>query len=120
MRIIIIILLLLFLSVPFTIGKTVKSHCLQSQKYQQPTCVDNLIYLVQDETQSFRSRNSAIWTLGQLGNKKALTALQKYYTGNIPRKESLDKNLSQYELKKAINLVSGGINITAIFWRYGY
>jgi len=54
-----------------------------------------------------------------LGDSRALPTLQKYYTGNIPNREPLDGVISQYELKKAINLTSGGVNLTAIFWRYG-
>ncbi|MDD4026597.1 MAG: HEAT repeat domain-containing protein [Candidatus Shapirobacteria bacterium] len=77
-----------------------------------------MISLLEDENRGFRARNSAIWALGQLGNPNSLPTLQKFYTGNIPDREPLDKTISQYELKKAINLTSGGKNITAIFWRY--
>jgi hypothetical protein len=57
--------------------------------------------------------------LGQYGDNRALPALQNYYTGDIPEKEPLDKMISQYELKKAIKLAKGGLNITALFWRIG-
>jgi len=72
--------------------------------------------LLKDENRSFKSRNSAIWALGQIGDARALPVLQSFYTGNIPPKESLNDDISQYELKKAINLAGGGTNLTAIFW----
>lgn len=122
--------LLFFVMGCIRIGDSVKSRCQEAKRgYGGPTspaasqehgdCVEALINLLNDENKSFRSRNSAIWALGQLGDGRALSVLQKYYTGNIPPRESLDKTLSQYELKKAINLASGGLNITSYIWRNG-
>lgn len=103
------------------IGFDVKNQC-QEAKREYPAetdCVGALMTLVQDEGKSFRTRNSAIWALGQSGDKRALPVLEKYYTGVIPDREPLDKSLSQYELKKAIALVKGGFNMTAFVWRFG-
>lgn len=111
--------ILLFVTTFTWIGNDVKTQC-QAAKWQYGgNCPDALISLLNDENQSFRSRNSAIWALGQLGDNRALPVLQSYYTGNIPDREPLNGVISQYELKKAINLTGGGINITAIFWRHG-
>lgn len=99
------------------IGKNVKNQCRQSMREYGGDCVPALITLLNDENKSFRARNSAIWALGQLGDSQALPALQKYYTGNVSRKESFDKVISQYELQKAIKLTSGGFNLTAFLWR---
>lgn len=102
------------------IGYDVKNQCRQVQQdYGSNTCTQNLISLLQDKNRSFASRNSAIWALGQLGNPDSLSVLESFYTGNIPDREPLNETISQYELKKAINLVNGGTNLTAIFWRYG-
>lgn len=100
------------------IGYEVKNKCQEAKKEYRGDCVGALINHLNDEKKDFRSRNSAIWALGQLGDSRALPILEGYYTGNISAKEPLDKAISQYELKKAINLTSGGINITSIFWRY--
>lgn len=100
------------------IGYDVKSHCQSAQLQYEGDCVDALIQVLDDKHQSFRTRNSAIWALGQLGNSKALPILESYYTGSIPDRESLDSTISQYELKKAIKLVGGGFNLTAIVWRH--
>lgn len=106
------------------IGYEAKSLC-QNAKWQylpadrqvDGDCVEALMLQLDDEHQGFRARNHAIWALGQLGDKRALPLLQKYYTGNIPDREPLDEMISQYELKKAINLAEGGTNITAFIWR---
>jgi len=118
--------LLFFVVTCFWIGYEVKTQC-QDAKREYPTsptasrgqadCVEALLMLLNDENISFRARNSAIWALGQLGDRRALPILQGYYTGIIQNKESFDKTISQYELKKAINLTSGGLNITAFFWK---
>lgn len=100
------------------IGFDVKSKCFDAKKEYGGSCVESLTKLVEDENRGFGARNSAIWALGQLGSLESLPVLQKYYTNIIPDREPLDQTISQYELKKAINLVSGGKNITAIFWRY--
>jgi len=112
------IFILFFVITCTWIGFDVKIKCLDAKKDYHGSCVESLISLLEDENRGFRARNSAIWTLGQLGDSRALPVLQKFYTGKIPPREPLDKTISQYELKKAINLTSGGKNITAIFWRY--
>ena len=111
------IFLLFFVIICIWIGRDAKSRCQQAKGEYGGDCVEALIALLNDESKGFRARNSAIWALGQLGDSRALPVLQGYYTGNIPPKEPLDKTISQYELKKAINLTSGGFNATAIFWR---
>lgn len=113
------VLLFLLVITCLLIGSDVKKQCQEAKREYGDDCVEALIRLVNDEKKDFRTRNSAIWALGQLGDRRALSTLQKYYTSNIPPKESLFKTISQYELKKAIELTSGGFNLTAIFWRNG-
>lgn len=120
------IFLLFFVVTCFWIGYEVKSQCQEVKREyggdlpaDRQDCVEALITLLNDEDKGFRARNSAIWALGQLGDSRALPFLQRFYTGNIPAKESLDKSISQYELKKAINLTSGGFNMSAVIWRNG-
>lgn len=113
------IFILFFVITCTWIGYDVKQKC-QDAKYQYGgNCTEALILLLNDENRGFRDRNNAIWALGQLGDPNALPVLQSYYTGDTPEREPLDKVISQYELKKAVNLTSGGKNITAIFWRFG-
>lgn len=110
-------LILFFLGIGW-IGYEVRYQCQKSQSKFDGDCVETLSQVLQDDSQSFSDRNSAVWALGQLGDARALPTLQKYYTGDIPEREPLNETLSQYELKKAINLTSGGQNIIAIFWRW--
>lgn len=111
------IFLLCFFIGSVWIGYEAKSLC-QNAKWQYGgDCVEALIDQLNDKNQGFRARNHAIWALGQLGGSRALPVLQSYYTGNIPSREPLDEVISQYELKKAVNLTRGGANITAFIWR---
>jgi hypothetical protein len=121
------IFLLFFVILCSWIGYEVKNQCQSAKREYLPVdrqvadmdCVEALISVLNDENKDFRSRNDAVWSLGQLGDARALPTLQSYYTGNIPEREPLDKSISQYELKKAINLTSGGFNITSFVWRNG-
>ncbi len=111
------IIVFLFLIGVTWIGHDVKAQCKDATAKYGGNCVYALSALLDDENNSFRERNSAIWALGELGDRKALPVLKKYYTGNIPEREPLNKMISQYELKKAIALCEGGTNITGVFWR---
>ena len=99
------------------IGYDVKDQCADAKAAYGGECVEALIVLMDDENKSFRSKNSAIWALGQLGDARGLPILKKYYTGEIPEREPQDKGISQYELKKAIKLAEGGLNLTVWAWR---
>lgn len=96
------------------IGLDVKQRCEIAQDRYEGDCTEALIAYLKDENNSYHSRNSAIWALGQIGDEKALPTLKSLYTGNIPNREPLDQAISQYELKKAINLTSGGFNLTKL------
>ncbi len=79
--------------------------CLTAQWQYGGDCTEALTSQLHDEAQGFRNRNHAIWALGRLADGRAIPALEQYYTGVIPDREPLDTTISQYELKKAINLV---------------
>ena len=113
--ILIVVILAGFSFICWDIGIEVKSIAEEaSQKYPGDT-VDALIAFVDSKDNNTRRRNHAVWALGQLGQKKALPVLVKYYHGgpNDPTRE-----LSQYELKKAIKACKGGLNLTAWTWRW--
>jgi len=113
------IVLLFFVVTASWIGFTVKSECRNARTRYGGTCVEALMALVDDDGRDFRSRNRAVWALGQLGDGRALPVLKKYYTGRVPAREPIDRMMSQRELKKAIRLAAGGLNITAFVWRNG-
>ena len=99
--------LLVFAYLAFIINKEIKDKCELAKSKYSGDCVTALSFFLEDENNSFGDRNSAIWAIGQIGDKKALPTLQKYYTGNIPNKEPWNKVVSQYELKKAISSLNG-------------
>ncbi|MBP6989738.1 HEAT repeat domain-containing protein [Candidatus Shapirobacteria bacterium] len=102
------------------IGHEAKKLCQEAKwEYKIDDCVDALVAQLDDDQQGFRTRNHAIWALGQFGDSRALPVLQKYYTGNIRDREPLNETISQYELEKAIKLANGGLNLTAWAWRWG-
>lgn len=102
------------------IGYEAKKLCQEAKwEYKKTDCVDALVVQLDDDKQGYRTRNHAIWALGQFGDIRALPVLEKYYTGDIPDREPLDETISQYELKKALNLARGGLNLTAWAWRWG-
>ena len=109
---------LIYIITSLWIGSDVRRFCKTAKKYYGGDCVSSLSEMVDDRGMPFKDRNHAIWALGQLGNPKALTYLTKYYTATIPEKESLETGLSQYEISKAIGLIQGGVNISAIIWRH--
>ncbi|MFH1832857.1 MAG: HEAT repeat domain-containing protein [Candidatus Levyibacteriota bacterium] len=112
----IFILALIFVIYTFSIiYHGVKTACLMAQNEYQEDCVDSLIKYVQSDEHSFKERNTAIWALGQLADKRALPLLQSLYTGEDSVKEPLNKAISQYELKKAITWCEKG-NVTS--WMY--
>ena len=114
---IIVLSIFIYVASGIVIGNSVNEYCLIAKQKYQKDCVASLIMLVEDGKNSYETRNYAIWSLGQLGDEQALPFLEKYYTGIIRKKESYSKNLSQYKLKKAIELIKSGINITAFLWR---
>jgi len=113
------IFVLFFIITCTWIGYEIKSVCREAKNTYgaKLNCSQVLAKTLDDNKQSFKNKNDAIWALGQIGNPDSLPILQKYYTGIIPAREPLYRTISQYELKKAINLVNGGTNISAFIWR---
>jgi len=112
---VVILFITLIMAAGICIGHGVKDIS-QSAMVKYPSCdeVQALIMFVDSDENSLAERNRAVWALGQIGDKRALEVLRKYYTGK-PCNHS--ENLCQYELKKAIKLCEGGTNITAFIWK---
>jgi hypothetical protein len=113
--------IVLFFLITFSwIGYDVRDKCGVAKAKYEGDCTEALIKTVDDESNLLRERNESIWALGQLGDRRALEVVQKYYTGEIPDREPYDEVLSQYEMKKAIKLLDGGFNAGAFLWRKGF
>jgi hypothetical protein len=111
-----IICILGIVAVYATLFVEVRKNCTIAEKEYKNPCVTSLQRVAADTTKGFRRRNDAVWTLGQLADRRALTTLKKLYTGTTPAREPLDVTLSQYEIKKAIGWIEQG-NWTS--WMYG-
>jgi len=61
-----------------------------------------------------RERDRAVWALGQLGDPRALSVLEKHRSGE-PCEHG--KKLCQHELEKAVKLCRGAPNVAAWVWR---
>jgi len=96
------------------IGIGVKKISNEAIQIYQGDKVEALINFMNSEGHPLPKRNHAIWALGQLGDKRALPSLEKLYTGE-PCDHS--KYVCQDELKKAIKLCRGELNISAWTWR---
>jgi len=108
---------LVFLVTATWIGVSVKEKCLIAEGKYGGDCTHALMLTLDDESNSYRVRNEAIWALGQLGDQKAKSTIERYYTGNIPTREPYDVDLSQHEMQKALKLLDGDFNITHLVWR---
>lgn len=94
------------------IGQSVEEKCVMAQEKYGGECVEALRAKLEDPSVSLDEKNKTVWALGQLGDRKALSVLKKYYTGEPCDHE---KYLCQYELEKAIKLLDGGFNLTRLF-----
>lgn len=105
-----------FLAICSVIGSGVRNISAEALHEQPGDRVLALMTYVESQEHSLRDRNRAVWALGQLGDRRALPVLERYYTGGPCDHERF---LCQHELKKAIDLCKGGTNISAWFWRTG-
>jgi hypothetical protein len=104
-----------FVFISMRIGSAVRQISATAVQKHPGDRVEALMQYVEDTDHSFRDRNRAVWTLGQLGDRRALPVLRKYYKGGSCNHSEA---LCQRELGKAIKLVNGGVNITAFVWRH--
>lgn len=100
------------------IGYSVQEKCKIAQDRYGGDCVESLIAYLDDGTNGFYSRNSAIWALGQLGDERAMSVLKKYHTGYNGERIDRSKELAQLEIERAIGYLEGKINITPFFWKF--
>lgn len=115
--VVILLIIFIFLIICVQIGNEVKNQCKIAQNHYRGECVDALMNQISDESIQSR-KNDAIWALGQLGDKQALPFLKKYDDKQpLPDREPWNEGISQYELRKAINLLESGFNISSLFWK---
>ena len=104
------LLLILFVMVSWSIRSSVKSICAEATQEHAGDRIEALMAYVNSEDHTLRERNHAVWALGQIGDERALPALERFYTGQPCNH---DTSLCHRELGKAIKLCKGGLNLTA-------
>jgi hypothetical protein len=102
------------------IDNSVTGCCTQVGASSRDACVESLISVVSGGPGNFVQKNEAVWTLGQLADSRALSALESLRTG-IPcsRPCRKDDHICQYELEKAISGCRGEAWLMRAL-RYGY
>jgi len=109
-------ILVLFLAVSWLIGSSVHKMCRDATGEYGGDRVSALMKYADSPAHSLRDRNRAVWALGNLGDSRAVPWLKKRYTGQPC---DHDHMLCQKELKQAIHLCQGGVNLPALVWRRG-
>lgn len=110
------LLIVALLAVSWAIGSGVRAASGLAVREYGGDQISALMAFAGSPSQSLRDRNRAVWALGQLGDARALTILEKHYTGK-PCEHN--RELCQRELEKAIRLCRGGLNLPALLWRHG-
>jgi len=105
-----IFLFFTFLCICFSIRSSVKEISSKAVRQYPGDRIEALIAYVDSENHSLKQRNRAVWALGQIGDERALTTLEKFYTGGPC---DHDSRLCQGELQKAIKQCKGSFNATA-------
>jgi hypothetical protein len=103
------------LAVSWAIGSGVQAATRVAVREHGGDGISALMAYVESPSRSLGDRNRAVWALGQLGDARALTVLEKHYAGKPCDHSRL---LCQTELKKAIHLCRGGLNVSALVWRH--
>ena len=95
-----------FLAMRIWIGQGIKERISIAKQQYSGTAEDALLAYLSDTTHTPKDRSDvAIWTLGQIRSKKALSALKDPYRNDpegMTCKYYHDKVLCQYEIHKAI------------------
>jgi hypothetical protein len=96
------------------IGRALRSSVAHAQAEFGGEPVEALLQLATSRSSELSTRNRAIWALGQLGDVRALPTLEDLYDGE-PCNHS--ERLCQRELRKAMGLCNGGLNLAAPVWK---
>jgi hypothetical protein len=94
----------------------VREYSREAQESYSGAPVPALIALISDESAPYEKRNSAIWALGQIGDKRALPALQALNTSEVQTSPyDSTSYIVQYSVEKAIKQLNG---ISGTRWMY--
>jgi hypothetical protein len=90
------------------IYSSVKTRCDNARHEFGGDSVEALMALIESDARSFKERNSAIWALGQLGDRRAVPFLQNLITDeDQPPPYDSSRYIVQYSVKKALKSCRG-------------
>ena len=100
------------------ISSDIRAHCEKAKLEYKGDCVEALINYLEKENLSYKEKNNIIWALGEIGDKRAISALKKLITGETCNKPCNPKvKLCQYGVQKSIKLCEGS-NLTRYVWKW--
>lgn len=111
-------ILIFIISVYLILYLEVRENCNNVISKHKTNCQEALIKNFQSDDSSIKEKNDAIWTLGQLADKRSLPFLKSIYKDEIPDREPLDKVISQYEIRKAIKWSEKGNWTSWMYFKY--
>lgn len=112
------VLFILFVISLHWISSDVRAICKKAQQQFEGDQVEALVAALESDKLTFKEKNQVIWALGEIGDKKALPALEKIYTGE-PCSKPCDssQHLCQYGIKKSIRGCKG-FNVVSYVWEW--
>ena len=108
------IVIVAYIGISLMIGSDVNKTSQRAMAQFTGDRVEALIALVDCEGCSLHDRNLAVWTLGQLRDKRGLPVMHKYYTGEPFNHEW---RICQYVISKAIRWTEGKSFMLPQVWR---
>lgn len=109
----IVLLFAAYLLLGWRIGSTVDAVGTAATRVHAGDRVEALIAYASYEAHGLEDRNRAVWALGQLGDRRALSYLESTAGGTCDH----EHRLCHREIGKAIKLCRGATNVAAIVWR---
>ena len=101
------------------ISSDVRATCQEARQEFEGDCVEALMAYASSDWHTLEERNQAIWALGEIGDRRALPALENLlHTENLcPSPCNVRTCMCQYGVEKAIRLCKG-LNIARWVWRW--
>jgi HEAT repeat protein len=101
------------------ISSDVRAACHEARQEFAGDCVEALMAYANSDQHTIEERNNAIWALGEIGDKRALPALEKllHMEKLCPSPCNVSTCMCQYSVEKAIRLCEG-LSIARWVWRW--